>query len=73
MDYLDEIRLERLWAKYVRTKGYPPPIQAMDIKAAISFLQDELSTAQTRNGYSASHISVLPETALASGAESYPG
>lgn len=69
MDLLDEIRLERLWAKYVRTKGCPPPIQAMDLQAAIAFLQKEVSGPQIHGEDLHVYVTGPAETTHASGAE----
>lgn len=47
MTLLDQITLERLWAKYEKRFGAPPPLRSASIPEAIAFLRRELSAADT--------------------------
>jgi len=45
---VQEATLDRLWARYERAFGAPPPIQSATIDEAIAYLRDAFEACRTR-------------------------
>ena len=60
MSLLQEATLDRLWARYERAFGAPPPIQSATIDEAIAYLRDALEARGTREPKRAAVTADLP-------------
>ena len=60
MSLLQEATLDRLWARYEREFGAPPPIQSATIDEAIAYLRDTLEARGIREPMRAAVAVPLP-------------
>ena len=60
MSLLQKATLDRLWARYERAFGAPPPIQSATIDEAIAYLRDALDACRTREPRRAAVLAQLP-------------
>ncbi len=60
MSLLQEATLDRLWARYEREFGAPPPIQSATLDEAIAYLRDALEARRARRPERAAAAAQLP-------------
>ena len=60
MSLLQEATLDRLWARYEREFGAPPPIQSATLDEAIAYLRNALEACRTRRPDRAAVTADLP-------------